>query len=142
MFYGPTFVTNDPQLPHAEGLLVDNEGVILAVYPHLPDLAAFDAIRLPGDLALPGLHDAHAHLIPMGQRDDQLDLSDCRSADEMAARLRAFAGERPEAALLRGRGWDQTLFPHGDFPTLDVFAGLESRAVMLTRVDGHAALVS
>lgn len=142
LLYGPTFVTNDPERPRAEGLLVDDSGMIRDVFERLPELSSFDAVRLPGDLAVPGLHDAHAHLIPMGQRDDQLDLSDCQSADEMAERFRAFADERPDAALLRGRGWDQTRFPAGAFPTLEVFRGRESRAVILTRVDGHAALVS
>lgn len=142
LFYGPTFLTNDPTMPQAEGILVDDEGEIREVFQRLPALSPFEAIRLPGDLAVPGLHDAHAHLIPMGQRDDQLDLSGCHSAAEMAARVVAFAEERPDAALLRGRGWDQTHFPEGDFPTLEVFRGLETRPVILTRIDGHAALVS
>jgi predicted amidohydrolase YtcJ len=64
------------------------------------------------------------------------------SPEACAEAVAAAAARQPEGWLL-GRGWDQNLWPGGDWPTralLDRVA--PDRPVMLRRVDGHAAWVN
>ncbi len=96
-----------------------------------------------GSTAFPGFVDAHAHLLGLGQGLDRLDLMGTRSYEEIC-RLVAEAASRAEpGSWILGRGWDQNDWENTDFPT----HGALSRAapdhpVLLTRVDGHAALAN
>lgn len=143
LYVGPTFVTNDPGAPEAKAIVTDARGVIREVLAARPDdTAAFEVVEVPGALALPGLHDAHAHLLPIGQREDRVDLLGARSPAELKARVAAFAKAHPDATVIRGRGWDQSLFPNQAFPTAKDLEGVSDKPVYLSRVDGHAALVN
>ena len=98
----------------------------------------------PSMTVLPGLIDAHAHLLGLGLSLVQLDLRGIRSAAEIVAAVRAQAAapEKAAASWILGRGWDQNLFTPARFPgpaerrALDAAAG--NRPVFLRRVDGHA----
>lgn len=134
--------TSDAAVPVATAMAWDAEGRLLAV-GDVAELAARypDAERLDaGDATvIPGLIDAHAHLVGLGHALMQADLVGARSTDEVVARLRAFAGELPADAWLFGRGWDQNLWPDAAFPTAAVLdAAFPDRPVVLERVDGHA----
>jgi predicted amidohydrolase YtcJ len=100
-------------------------------------------IDLGGRAALPGLVDAHGHLLHLARARLTLDAAGLRSEDEVAALVAAAASRTPRDAWIRGRGWDQTLWPGGHFPTrrsLDRVA--PGHPVVLTRIDGHAAWVN
>lgn len=92
-----------------------------------------------GGLVVPGLIDAHAHLISLGAEQDTIDLRGVASPEEVAARVKQWIDDHPDDPWIRGQNWDQSLFPGGQFPTaaaLDKVA--RTRPVWLTRVDGHA----
>ncbi|CAH9063026.1 N-substituted formamide deformylase [Pseudoalteromonas sp. CIP111854] len=87
---------------------------------------------------LPGLIDAHGHIIGLGNNLLQLDLRGSQSVNEVGKKLQAYAAQAPKG-WITGRGWDQTLWPGKQFPTarqLDEY--INDRPVVLTRVDGHA----
>jgi len=89
---------------------------------------------------IPGLIDAHVHLVDLGHALMQADLVGARSTGEIVERLRAFARSLPADAWLVGRGWDQNLWPDKVFPSAAVLdAAFPERPVVLERVDGHAA---
>ena len=99
-------------------------------------------VDLAGAVVIPGLCDAHAHLYGLGKALAEIDLNGTRSADECVARVRAAAAAAPEG-WLQGRGWDQNDWATAGFPhraALD--DAVPGRAVLLRRVDGHAAWVS
>ncbi|RFF29255.1 amidohydrolase [Wenzhouxiangella sediminis] len=120
---------------NAEGSIVylgDAEGLAA----EHPELAAVDA---GGRTILPGLIDAHGHVMGLGFARLQADLTGADSIDEVIGRLREHARQLPEGAWLTGRGWDQTLWPGQAFPTAaDLDAAFPERPVWLVRVDGHA----
>jgi predicted amidohydrolase YtcJ len=88
---------------------------------------------------VPGLVDAHAHLMGLGFALMQADLVGARSKAEVLDRLVAFAANLPDGAWLLGRGWDQNDWPDKTFPTAaDLDAAFPTRPVWLERVDGHA----
>ncbi len=112
-------------LGDAEGLAADH-----------PGLAAVDA---GGRTIMPGLIDAHGHVMGLGFARLQADLTGAGSIDEVIGRLREHARQLPEGAWLTGRGWDQTLWAGQAFPTAaDLDAAFPERPVWLERVDGHA----
>jgi predicted amidohydrolase YtcJ len=137
--------TVDDARPTAEAMAF-HEGRLLAVGASGEVLAQFpDAERIAagGRTVVPGLIDAHAHLMGLGQSLLQADLVGARSVEEAVARLAAFEEGLPDGAWLQGRGWDQNEWPGADFPTAaDLDAAFPNRRVYLTRVDGHAAWVN
>lgn len=95
---------------------------------------------MKGKVLAPGMIDAHGHVMELGFRALQLDLSGTRSLAEALERIRAYAAANPERKWIIGGGWNQELWSLGRFPTaaeLDAVVG--DRPVWLSRVDGHAA---
>lgn len=137
--------TVDASRPMAEAIAFQ-DGTLLAVGASGDVLAQFpDAERIDGEgrTVVPGLIDAHAHLIGLGQSLLQADLVGTAAVDEAIARLAAFERDLPDGAWLQGRGWDQNEWPGAEFPTAaDLDAAFPDRPVYLTRVDGHAAWVN
>lgn len=100
-------------------------------------------IDLAGRTVTPGLIDAHSHLAGLGQALESVDLTAAPTYDEVVRRVREAAAKVPKGTWVRGRGWDQNLWPVKEFPTHDALsAAVPDHPVWLTRVDGHAALVN
>ncbi|MDQ3074705.1 MAG: amidohydrolase family protein [Pseudomonadota bacterium] len=96
-----------------------------------------------GRTLLPGLIDAHGHVMSLGFGALQLDLTGTTSLGDLQQRLKAYAAANPQAKWILGRGWNQELWADKRFPTaadLDVVVG--DRPVWLGRVDGHAAVAN
>jgi len=79
-----------------------------------------------GALVLPGMIDAHNHLLMTGQILQQVQLYDCRSISDIQRKVaEAVAGAEPGAWIV-GRGWDESLLAEGRHPNrhdLDDVAG-------------------
>lgn len=102
-----------------------------------------EVVELGGRTVTPGLIDAHAHLAGLGAALVQVDLVGAASYDEVIRRVREAAAGLPEGAWVRGRGWDQNLWPDTRFPHHAALSeAVPDRPVWLTRIDGHAALVN
>lgn len=122
-----------------DGKILDigTETVILNLYPDL------DRVDGGGNTVLPGLIDAHAHVMGLGIRELDLDVTGIRSLDETLEKIREFAEEYPDREWITGRGWNQVLWEENEFPTAsDIDRVVSGRPVYLTRVDGHAAWVN
>jgi predicted amidohydrolase YtcJ len=92
-----------------------------------------------GRTMIPGLIDAHGHVMGLGFQAMQLDLSDTRSLQEAQQRIAAYAAANPNPRWIVGRGWNQERWGLGRFPTAaDLDAVVSDRPVWLERVDGHA----
>lgn len=134
--------TGDAAKPVAEAVAWDAQGRILALgtarelSAKYPDARRVDAA---GATVVPGLIDAHAHLMNLGYALLRADLVDAADKGEVIERLKAFEATLPEGAWLLGRGWDQNDWPGKQFPTAaDLDAAFPDRPVWLERVDGHA----
>lgn len=142
LFHNAHFHGPDPAQAPATALLVGADGRIraLGTASELAELAtAADRVDLGGGHVLPGLIDAHGHLLNLGFALLSADLVGADSKDEVLARLRAFEARLPAGAWLTGRGWDQNRWPGAQFPTAaDLDAAFPDRPVWLRRIDGHA----
>ena len=93
-----------------------------------------------GKVLLPGLIDAHGHVMGLGYKMLNVDLTGTNSLEEALDRVEAYAKKYPEAEWITGRGWNHTRWPSGSFPTAeDLDSRVADRPVWLRRVDGHAA---
>jgi len=91
---------------------------------------------------LPGLIDAHLHLLHVGEALHEVELAHAPTFEDVVRRTVAFAAGSPDEWVL-GDGWDQNLWPGKNFPThAALSAAFPQRPVVLTRVDGHAVLAN
>ncbi|KTE31914.1 metal-dependent hydrolase [Sphingopyxis sp. HIX] len=131
----------DGKLVRFTGLLIGSDGKVKQLLdrkdkrPERPDFKEDGK----GRTLIPGLIDAHGHVMGLGFSLMLLDLSDTNSLEEAQAAIRKYAAENPEMAWIIGRGWNQEKWGLGRFPTAaDLDAVVPDRAVWLERVDGHA----
>ena len=135
----------DGKLQHFGSFLIGDDGRVKQVMTKLtPRMSRFDAmINGEGRTVLPGLIDAHGHVLGLGFSALQLDLVGTRSLDDMKQRLRAYTAAHPETRWIQGRGWNQELWPVKQFPTAaDLDSVVSDRPVVLERVDGHAVVAN
>jgi predicted amidohydrolase YtcJ len=96
-----------------------------------------------GRTVIPGMVDAHAHLLGLGEALRIVNLVGAKSYDEVIARVVARAKDIPAGQWILGRGWDQNQWGDTRFPTHEALSrALPNNPVYLTRVDGHAGLAN
>jgi len=134
----------DGKLQHFTGLLVGDDGRVKEVLNGPPPIVRYpNIIDGGGRTLLPGLIDAHGHVLGLGFSALQLDLVGTSSLDDLKQRLKAYAAAHPDARWIQGRGWNQELWPQKNFPTAaDLDSVVSDRPVVLERVDGHAIVVN
>ncbi len=141
---GVVYTVNE-QFATAQALAV-SDGKIVAVGMNdeiISKYKAKETIDAKGQAVYPGFIDAHAHFVGYGQSLFQVDLFGATSWDEIVERVQKFAKEHHDEAWIRGRGWDQNKWPGKAYPTNEKLNELfPDKAVLLTRVDGHAAIVN
>jgi predicted amidohydrolase YtcJ len=102
-----------------------------------------ETLDLRGRVVFPGFVDSHAHLIGLARAMTSVDVGGVTSVDDVARMVAAAALERPSGAWITGRGWDQSLWPGGEFPSHHpLTAAAPDHPVALDRVDGHATWVN
>jgi predicted amidohydrolase YtcJ len=102
-------------------------------------LSAEEIIDGQGRGLLPGLIDAHGHVLWYGLAHTRVDLVGTKSLDEALQRVKAFADAHPDHPWILGRGWNQEHWPERKFPTAaDLDTVVPDRPVWLGRIDGHA----
>lgn len=136
--------TGDPAHPWARSLAVV-DGVVAGLdagaeaWAGVPGAHAEDTA---GALIIPGLIDAHIHLMwyALSRRELQLrGLSRAALLSLVAAR----AGEVPPGAWITGRGWDQSLWDDDHFPTAAELDRVAPRhPVALIAKNGHVWVVN
>ena len=133
-------IAPDGRVEAFTALRFSDDGTILAVY-HKGDKLPRAQYRVDGKgrVALPGLIDAHLHLLQLGFAALTLDLSETRSLAEAQTKIRDYAAAHPDRPWIIGRGWNQEIWGLGRFPTAaELDAAVADRPVWLERVDGHA----
>ena len=90
---------------------------------------------------IPGIVDAHLHLLGVGEALRVVDLTGAASYDEVIRRVAARARDARPGEWIRGRGWNQNDWPGRQFPTeAPLSRAVPDHPVVLERVDGHAVL--
>ncbi len=102
-----------------------------------------ETLDLGGRTVIPGMTDAHAHVVGLGQALQNVNLVGTGSYDEVIARVVERAQTTPRGEWITGRGWDQNDWAVTAFPTHEALSrAVPDHPVYLTRVDGHAGLAN
>ncbi|MBA3677674.1 MAG: amidohydrolase family protein [Sphingosinicella sp.] len=132
----------DGQLGRFNALVVDDAGKVKQLLQRGDKPAKRTEFRIDGRgrTLIPGLFDAHGHVMGLGFTALQLDLSETRSLAEAQAKIAAYAAANPSPRWIVGRGWNQEKWGLGRFPTAaDLDKMVSGRPVWLERIDGHAS---
>lgn len=117
-------------------LVVDDSGRVKATLPAGTAPPRGKRIDVSGRTLLPGLIDAHGHVMTLGEGALAVDLNPTKSLAEAQAAIRANPGK---GAWIKGSGWNQERWSLGRFPTAaELDAATGDRPAFLERVDGHA----
>jgi predicted amidohydrolase YtcJ len=137
-------VDADGRIDRFSAILIGDDGRVKQVWSWGPKpRGATKVVDGGGRTLLPGLIDAHGHVLALGFTALQLDLTGTTSLTDLQARLKAYAEANPNARWILGRGWNQELWAEKRFPTAaDIDAVVSDRPVWLGRVDGHAAIAN
>jgi predicted amidohydrolase YtcJ len=144
LVYNATIYTVDTSFSTAEAMAI-KDGKILATGKTADLEEAYDykeKLDAEGKFIYPGFIDAHAHFAGYGMSLQTVNLVGTKSWEECIERVKAFANEHKEG-WITGRGWDQNDWDLKEFPNNEALDTLfPDRPVLLTRVDGHAAIAN
>lgn len=144
LVYNATVYTVDSSFSIAEAIAI-KDGKIVEV-GKTTDLQkkynANESLDAQGKFIYPGFIDAHAHFLSYGYSLNRVDLVGTESWEAIIEKTKTFAADNTEGWLL-GRGWDQNDWEIKEFPTNEKLNELfPDRPVLLTRIDGHAAIAN
>lgn len=114
------FITADAQFSIAETVAIAGEQiVVVGPWVQIERLAQPQTRidDLGGATVLPGLIDAHTHMLSTGTLLRNISLYDCRSLGAILDRVRARAAITAPGAWIIGRGWDESLLAERRYPT-------------------------
>lgn len=152
ILHNAKIVTLDEAAPEVEAIAIKGDRILaLGTNAEIKGLAnaATKSIDLNGALAIPGLIDAHAHLMNLGRLRLNLDLSSAKTWDEAVELVGAAARDREPGSWILGRGWHQEKWTELPAETVDGYPLHHTLSdltpdnpVFLTNSNGHAAFVN
>jgi len=134
-------IGEDGRVDRFTGLWIDDDGRIKLVLKRGDQRPTGVDFLLDGkgQFVIPGMIDAHAHVMGIGFAALTLDLSETTSLADAQAKITAYAAQNPGNKWIIGGGWNQEKWGLGRFPTAaELDAVVPDRPVWLGRVDGHA----
>ncbi|MCC9167939.1 amidohydrolase [Pontibacter harenae] len=144
VYNGNVYTVND-NFDKAEAFAV-KDGKIVAVGTTdeiRGNYKASEELNAEGKTIYPGLIDGHSHFYRYGLSLQTADLVGTESFKEVVQKVTEQHEKYPDADWIIGRGWDQNDWAVKEFPTKDTLDQLfPNTPVILTRVDGHAALAN
>ncbi|WP_085299147.1 amidohydrolase [Cognaticolwellia mytili] len=110
----------------------------LATEP-LPSAKELTIIDGQGKTLIPGLIDAHGHILSYGLSLLRADLVNSSSEQDAINKTLTYAKANAGLTWIQGRGWNQTQWPSNAFPSAKSLDKVfPDQPVWLKRVDGHA----
>jgi predicted amidohydrolase YtcJ len=144
LFINGSFHTCDPESEGAQAIAVEDGRIIkTGSNAEMQSLAQpnYELVDLKGRCVVPGLIDAHLHLLSLGQSFRRVNLDGIDTLDKIKNALRNAVSELPKDEWLRGRGWNKNLWGD-DFPTKGVLDEITDNPVALSSKDGHLVWVN
>ena len=139
-------ITMDPNRPRAEAFAV--RGTTIVAVGSLADARAAvsssaEFIDAGEATIVPGLIDTHNHMLWTGLQSRLVDLSPCRSIEDILERVRTYAAERSDVDwIVGGEGWHIANLRENRYPTrAELDRVSPHRPVYLPR-GGHAAVAN
>ncbi|KQN03695.1 amidohydrolase [Sphingomonas sp. Leaf25] len=129
------------QVVRFSAIVIDKEGKVVRLVPkgEKPPKRPDWRTDMAGRTVMPGMIDAHGHVMALGYRGLEIDLSGTRSLGAAQEAIRAYARANGNRPWIVGGGWNQEAWGLGRFPTAaELDAAVGDKPVLLERADGHA----
>ena len=108
--------------------LGDDDAIRAICGPHT------ELVDLGGRTAIPGINDAHNHMLELGLKLGKLQVENCTSIAAMVALVAEAAQRTPPGQWIVGEGWNESLFAEGRLPTRhDLDTATTDHPVLLKR---------
>jgi predicted amidohydrolase YtcJ len=109
VLFNANVITMDPQHPSAEAIGIKGENIVWigSTAEARRFGAAAQRIDLHGATVLPGIIDAHGHLLSLGQSLLRLNLKGVATEGEVVTRVKEKAATTPAGEWIQGWGWDE-----------------------------------
>ncbi|MFZ6733794.1 amidohydrolase [Undibacterium sp. Ji42W] len=132
----------DGNLQQFHGLFFNDAGKVIGIakegqpVPKTPKARYIDG---QGKTLLPGMIDAHGHVLSLGASQMQLSLRATVNLADAQKAIAEYTHRYPLNQWIMGGEWNQANWKLGRFPTAqEIDAVVQDRPVWLSRVDGHA----
>ncbi|HTD94744.1 MAG TPA: amidohydrolase family protein, partial [Chitinophagaceae bacterium] len=143
--YNAHIYTVDSAFSTAEAMAV-KDGKIMAIGTKDDILGKYqgkEELNGDGQFIYPGFIDAHAHFVGYALGLATVSLVGTESWDNIVDHLAGDIKDLAPGQWLIGRGWDQNDWAIKEFPNNEKLnQAFPDRPVLLTRVDGHAAIAN
>ena len=144
IFFNAKVYTVDSNFSIAEGFAID-KGKFIAIGSTEDINSKYEAdtsIDLHGNFVYPGFIDAHCHFVGYARTLNFADLNGTKSFEEVLMKMKEYNDSHSPEWII-GRGWDQNDWEDKTFPNNTLLNEyFPDKPVVLTRIDGHAALVN
>ena len=147
LIYNAKIYTVDNKFSIAEAMVINNKKIIA--------IGKLDSIQkkfnctqkidVKGKTIFPGLIDAHTHFLGYGLQLNTVNLLGTKSWNEVIEKVQNFCKEKSikKDEWITGRGWDQNDWEDKNFPNnLKLNHLWPDNPILLTRIDGHAAIAN
>ncbi len=128
----------------AEAMVI-KDGKIIAIgaeHEIMNKYHAKEIIDAKKQTVYPGFIDAHCHFVYYALSKQEVNLVGTKSFEEVIERVKEFV-KKNDTEWIVGRGWDQNDWEVKEFPNrFELDKLFPDKPVLLTRVDGHAALAN
>jgi predicted amidohydrolase YtcJ len=141
VLFNANVITMDPQHPSAEAIAIKGENIVwIGSNAEAQRFgAAPKGIDLHGATMLPGIIDAHGHLLSLGQSLLRLNLKGVATEHEVVARVKEKAATTPAGEWIQGWGWDEGQWA-AHYPTNEKLSEISPQnPVYLVGLHGFAA---
>ncbi len=141
LFHNGPIYTLDPQQPLVDALLVRDDRIIsVGPAPVVRSVIEghYEEVNLNGHALMPGLTDAHIHLMWTGLNALSIDLDEVASLNVALDRIAAHAAQLPDGAWVRGHGWNHALWGNRWPTAADLDRVTAGHPALLSRKDGHS----
>ncbi len=146
VFTNANIYTVDDKRPHAEAIAVKNGRIVFV--GSAADAKAYvgtktRVVDLKGATVVPGMTDAHYHMMGVGFREVTLNLEGTTTLDLFLAKVKNRVDKTAPGKWVTGRGWIETFWKPQAFPTRqDLDRISPNNPVLLQRADGHASIAN
>ncbi|NLY37025.1 MAG: amidohydrolase [Tissierellia bacterium] len=124
-----------------EAILIENDRIVaLGNNDEILEMEHDQALDCQGKTLIPGINDAHVHLMMISELSTHLQLLGSKSLEDILQKGKNFIAENPGLDLLYGMGWNYADFTEGEKRNLtrkDLDKISKEIPVIFTRACGH-----